>query len=69
MTGRNWLSVIAVVWAILALPHPARPYGLAFVGAVIAWAIWKVNREDRPHDDAVCRCDWCLEQEKEEEGR
>jgi hypothetical protein len=72
MTRRNWASVIAVVWFILALPKPAQPYGIAFVGAVIVWAFWKTRREMKSgkidqHDGVDCRCAWCVEQEKEEE--
>jgi hypothetical protein len=67
-----------VVWAILALPHPARPYGIAFVGAVFVWGMWMVWREDRQGfqrrtDGVDCRCKWCVKQEEqeshEEEGR
>jgi hypothetical protein len=72
--GRSLVSLGAVAWMILSLPHPARPYGIAVVAAVFAWALWKVKREDRlgRQDGVDCRCKWCRqqeEQETEEEGR
>ena len=65
-------GLVGAVWMILTLPKPAMPYGLALVGAVFAWAVWKVKHEDRHGrtDGVDCRCKWCKAQEDhEEEGR
>ena len=53
-------GLVGAVWMILTLPKSAMPYGLALVGAVFAWAVWKVNHEDRHGrtDGVDCRCKW-----------